>query len=109
MWARLWLLLGLWTLVSLGQVGRWESDLALWTQAQAAAPSSPRPALNLATAWWRAGRPDLAAIWARRAAELAEAPVRAPARAAIRRAVASHLAAAGVCADPAFRQWCSPG
>ena len=41
----------------------WRSDEALWSSAQASAPTLPRPALNLAVAYGRMGRWEESVIW----------------------------------------------
>ena len=93
------------------QQGFWASDLALWRNAAYWAPELGRPALNLATAYRKAGQRDAALLWFIRAAELSEAD---PRGAEYRQSIAVQLAwmeatwGDGVCERPDLRPLCWP-
>ncbi len=62
------LLLGL----TLRQQGTWRDDVALWGQAVAVSPQSPRAAMNYAGAWFAAGQMTPTVVWLARAADLSD-------------------------------------
>lgn len=86
-----------------------QSDLALWERAVVASPSLPRPALNVATAYRKAGRTREALIWLVRAGELADRSERVTEIRAAVRAQLLFLSAFGddVCSRPAVQPYCS--